>query len=73
MNENNFDSLDEQQIAELYGDVLEEPTYVAGAFADWWRERVTEPFNDMNECARNTDGLASLRCGFDSNGGRGYN
>ena len=30
MNENNFESLDEQQIAELYGDVLEEPVQVAG-------------------------------------------
>ena len=31
MSENNFDSLNEQQIAELYGDVLEEPIQVAGA------------------------------------------
>ena len=31
MNENNFESLNEQQIAELYGDVLEEPTLIAGA------------------------------------------
>ena len=34
MNENNFESLDEQQIAELYGDVLEEPVQVANIFQD---------------------------------------
>lgn len=63
MSENNFESLNEQQIAELYGDVLEEPIQVASASGCEWYQ-VGCRFRAADDCARAADGFGdTLRCG----------
>ena len=73
MNENNFENLNEQQIAELYGDVLEEPTLIAdcgkwdlfcqiGEAVTNVVEEVKDYVEDVRECAENTVWYKDVGC-----------